>query len=480
MLKAKISSLTIICISLLLFLPLISNFFWSDDWYFLWISRISSFNEFFQFFSFGQNPHTTPMYRPLSTQVFFFVFQSLFGLHAWVYYLCSLVVWGIGLYILYKLVSDMFKDRAMALLTLTLYSFSASHFARLSYLSAFQEILMFTLGMTAIYCMTSIQTKRGFYMGIVAFLTALMSKESAIVLPALMILVELYKGTKVLNIKLLRKYLPIFIISCIYIYLRFIAKDWTDLGDGNYAWNFSIFRAIHTTIWYALWSFGLPELVIHYVGSKASILPRFWTDFPVMAKVLSAVFLLSIGTFFIGVGSWVWQHMKEIKHLRTITLGKLWFIIGILPIVFLPDHKYVLGQSLALVGMAIVLAEVMYYSRRYLREVAFVSYIVLNLVSIVFLYQTNISLQRSEISRRTYTYITEKYPNPPAGFYFKNDKPIQVEEWGQSRQIHQAVGEYFFSVIYGKSYKNVAYEDDPQPGVVMTEWQVLPSSLFVK
>ena len=149
--KYRFSPLTIILLSCTLYLPLLKNFFWSDDWYFLWISRISNFREFLQFFSFGNNLHSTPMYRPLSTQVFFSVFQNLFGLHAAVYYFFSILVWAVGLYLLYVLLQKIFEDKSYSLLTLGIYGLSASHFARLSYVSAFQEVLMFTAGIAAVY-----------------------------------------------------------------------------------------------------------------------------------------------------------------------------------------------------------------------------------------------------------------------------------------------------------------------------------------
>lgn len=474
--KYRFSPLSIVLLSCTLYLPLLNNFFWSDDWYFLWISRISSINEFLQFFSFGNNPHTTPMYRPLSTQAFFFMFQNLFGLHAGPYYLFSIIIWAVGLFVLYLVLHHIVKKNNVALLMSTLYAFSASHFARLSYLSAFQEILMFATGITAIYF---ICFKKRTMIGIVTFIAALLSKESAIVLPGLMIAIEIYKGEKLFTRENVKKYLPIFFFSVAYMYLRFIAKDWTDLGSGNYAWNFSPLRAIHTTVWYGLWSIGLPELVIHYVGNNASILPRFWIDFPLMSRILSASFLFFIGTLSCAKLSWLTSNIKNKKQWRLMFLGLAWFIIGLLPIVFLPDHKYVLGQSLALVGMSILLALIISGSQKYLGKIAFGSYILLNLVSIMFLYQTHVSLQRSEIAKRTYSYFVQKYTEPPIGIYFKNDKQIQVAQWGQSRQIHHAVGEYFFSVLYKKKYSNVVYEDDLNGRLVPKDWEVVPSSLFI-
>ncbi|MBP9798185.1 hypothetical protein KBC70_03500, partial [Candidatus Woesebacteria bacterium] len=277
-----------------------------------------------------------------------------------------------------------------------------------------------------------------------------------------------------------KKYLPIFLISLVYVYLRFVAKDWTDLGSGNYAWNFSPLRAIHTAVWYGLWSIGLPELVIHYVGNNASILPRFWTDFPTMSKIISTAFLFLIGAFSLAKLSWMRTNIRNKESMKIMILGAIWFIVGLLPIVFLPDHKYVLGQSLALVGISIMLAQLIIGSQKYPGKIALGSYILLNLVSIMFLYQTHVSLQRSEIAKKTYIFFTEKYPEPPIGIYFKNDKPIEVAQWGQSRQIHQAVGEHFFSVVYKQDYKKVAYEDDLNGAQVQEEWEMLPSSLFVK
>lgn len=127
-----------------------------------------------------------------------------------------------------------------------------------------------------------------------------------------------------------------------------------------------------------------------------------WTDFPTKSKIISAAFLFLIGAFSLAKLSWFKKNLKDKKQINVMILGAVWFIVGLLPIVFLPDHKYVLGQSLALIGMSIMLAQIVIGSQKYLGRISLVSYVILNLVSIVFLYQTHVSLQRSQIARKTH------------------------------------------------------------------------------
>lgn len=464
---------SIILLGLLLYLPVTQRFFWSDDWFFLNASRVSAPNEVMNFFSPVPSEQATPMYRPLSTQVFFGVFQTLFGLHPLPYFLFALTVAGAGWWLTTRLWTQLKISLAPALLFLV---FSASHFPRLTYLSAFQEVLMY------FFAMLVLVGKRP-HVRALAFIAALLSKENAVVIPFLVLLVEQYTlPTISLRSfgKSLQKNALLFLILGGYLFFRFAIVDLQAVGAENYQFSFSPFRAIHTLIWYTLWSLGLPELIINYVNN-ASILPKFWADFPLWSKLILVSFLGMLAALILATVRWLSQHSTQWRAWKTMLLGSLWFIVGLLPILFLPDHKYVLGQSLALVGLCIMVSELLRTAPRFFQYSVLSLYLLSNLLSIAFLYESHYGKQRSAISQKVFTYLQQQYPESPGKIYFTNTGAAHSTAWGESKQIFQSLGEdRFFSVLYGKNQApEVRYEDFTPRTELTGEWKELPANLFL-
>jgi len=122
---------------LILFTPSLFNFFSADDWFHLRLAQISSITEFLSFFSFSATAQSASFYRPLSTQVFFFIFHSLFGLNAFFYYLFGLLLFVLILLQLKNLVLVLFP-KISPITTIVIYGFSVTNFTRLYFLSAYQ------------------------------------------------------------------------------------------------------------------------------------------------------------------------------------------------------------------------------------------------------------------------------------------------------------------------------------------------------
>lgn len=468
--------LLLIAVSLVPYLPLLQKFFWSDDWYILSLTNISSLGEFARFFSFRLSEHVTPVYRPLSTEAFYFVMHRLFGLNPVPFHLVGFAVWALGGYMLYLLMKEIHK-KDHAVMILFFYLFSASHFTRLSYLSAFQEVLMFTAGISALYFIQ----KRRFVISLALFIAALLSKESAVIIFPLMLLIQWYTSKGKFHVRDFRKFVAFFVIFVIYLYGRFVIRGVGGVG-ADYVWDFSPVRALHTAVWYGLWSLGLPEFVIDYVGSGAQVIPRFWTDFAASAYMMVGGFIL-LGCAFGGAFlMWLRRYILSAEKMRYIFFCLCWYFIALAPLIFLPTHKYALGQSLALIGVAMILAEIVDSAPRLLKKSLIVIFVIWNLLSISLYYQHHVSMQRSEISERVYSFVREEYPVAPMGFYFLNDSPSGPTQWGQSRQIYQALGDHFFEVVYRVGLiPQSMYEDDlTKAPADFSQWIMLPSSRFLR
>ena len=435
------------------------NFFSADDWFHLRVSNIDKLSEFLNFFSFSQNAQSIAFYRPLSTQTFFFVFQKLFGLNPLPYYIFVLVSFGVSLVLIYRLARELLNSNQKALLATAIYGLSVSNFTRLYFLSAFQEIALVLFSVACILAFL----KQKYIFSYLFFILALLSKETAVVLPLVLIILDWSR--KKLNLKRL---IPFALILLPYLYLR-LFKFGLAAGD-TYQWDFAPLKALNTTMWYGLWSLGAPEFLVDYIGSGLRPIPRFFTDFPLWWPVilipLILMLMLLLKRSLDGVYPEYARGARDDR--RKGRDDKLWvfaglFVISLLPVLFLPTHKFALELGLPLVWMSLLIGYLL--PPKGFLLVSFVSIFVLYNLSMNYLtYTTHYSVNRGKISARIYRYFKLNYPLPPADSYFEfvNDTADYGASWGSSKQIANSTGgSELFKVLYKDSTYQVFFEDLP-------------------
>lgn len=435
---------------LLPYVPSIGNFFSGDDWFHLQITQIHSFSEFLNFFSFTHTAQSAAFYRPLPTQVFFFIFQQFFGLTSWPYHVFVLVCFAYSLYLVYLFAKTRLKSERSSLIAMGIYGLSVSNFTRLYFLSAFQEIalVIFTL-----LCLLSFPKSKS--RTIIFFVLALLSKETAVVIPFLLVLFH-YKTIK----KYIYFYSLITAILLVYVFFRFSVFG-GPAGD-TYLWNFSPFKAVNTLFWYVLWSLGAPEFLVDYVGSGLKLIPRFFTDFYFWWKIIIPTLITTI----ISLCILVFRKYKQVN--LSVLQYLLFFFITLLPVLFLPSHKFALELGLPLVGFSLVISWLT-SARADKFAIVFLSlYVFLNLSSNLITFPRHYSVGRGEVSRNVFYYFSSLHPVYPAGKYFEfiNDSSGYFgKEWGQSKQVSQSLsGSDFFKVFYKNPNIKVYYQDIPEKG----------------
>ncbi len=434
--------------SLALFSPSLNMFFVSDDWFHLRISQINSPGQFINFFSFLPTPQSASFYRPIPTQVFFFVFQSLFGLNPFPYRIFVFFVFSISLILVYKVSEKIFNER-IGIVTLVLYSISATNFSRLYFLSAFQEIVMVTFLLSSIFFYFS-NNKRHYFYSILFFILALGSKESAVVLPVILGLISYFKR------ELNRKLFPFLIISISFILIYFL--NFRFQKEVGYSWDFSPKKALNTFFWYSIWSLGAPEFLVDFVGGGLKIVPRFFTQFPVWSKVILTLITINVaGLVIISFNNHLW--------LRKMFFCFSLYLVALLPVIFLPWHKFTLELAFPLFGFCLGLAILIEGQKNQLLKIMFITcFISLNLASNLLNYQTNFIVPRSKISKNVSNYIDRNYPKDPKKYYFEFINEISSSnEWGVSKQIAQSISySDLFRVKYRDVNIKVYFEDIPE------------------
>ncbi len=444
--KTKHLPITLIGLVILSLTPSLANFFSADDWFHLRVANINRLSEFINFFSFTKTVQTIAFYRPLPTQVFFFIFQKLFGLNPLLYHLFALLCFGFSLYLINKLAVILLSSQKKALIATLIYGFSVSNFTRLYFLSAFQEIALVSFACLCLLAYLNNQKWRS----LAFFILALLSKETAVVIPLIILIIDWYRKKVEL-----RRLAPYFLVLAPYLYLRLFRFG--GAAGETYVWNFSPVKAANTLMWYFLWSLGAPELLIDYIGSGLRPIPRFFTDYPIWWLVILGLILTNLGLL-------AYLLVRKIKKTdrQLVGFGAL-FIVSLLPVLFLPQHKFALELGLPLIWFALGISVLLHKKGRLLVIFLF-SYLALNLSMNYLTYTRHYSVGRAKISKKVFDYLTRNYPKEPTDSYFEfvNDTADYGASWGSSKQIANSIGgSELFRVFYQDPNYHVYYEDFP-------------------
>lgn len=131
--------ITICLISLVLFRKGFFTYFVQDDFFHLNFSKARNISDFINFFSF-KNQFGYGFYRPLTTQVFLFFGQVLFGKSYLGFKIVSFIIFCLNILLCYKIFKRLLKEEKASLFACLIYGISSFHLTTLSYLSAFEEI----------------------------------------------------------------------------------------------------------------------------------------------------------------------------------------------------------------------------------------------------------------------------------------------------------------------------------------------------
>lgn len=251
--------------------------FFGDDFAHLASGSAESLGDFINFFATGKES----FYRPLPTEVFYFVIKLL-GSNPLVGHLISFITYFVGLQLLYFTVHEISGKRLVAGLTTLLYGLHFSHVFQLYWLATFQEVALFTFIIAAFYG----YLKRSYLITVCFFALALLSKEQALLFPVFIFLyqflIELlakksfkpsfttYLGARFVS--LIKK--PVVLSMIIMSAVAFLAyssslDSVTSIAEYQITWSPKLI--INNGLWYLLWALGLPSNMPLYLDSIFSL-----------------------------------------------------------------------------------------------------------------------------------------------------------------------------------------------------------------
>jgi hypothetical protein len=412
--------------SFAIFYPSLFVFFTNDDFFFLNIGRAGNIREFLNFFSLAGGPEGFGMYRPLTTQAFYFMSWKFLNLSPFPLHIISFMFFFAIVYLVYRLSAEITKNEKVGLISAFLYAVSATHFGQLYYLAAFQE-----LGMTLfvlLSCLTFVKGKN--VLSFIFFVLAIMSKETAVVTPLLFVLIYFfrkYNGEKVINFKKLLIFIFPFTV-CLFAYLL-VRFQWYGFASGDsYIWDFSIKKFVNTSAWYLLWSLNIPESLVDFVGPGLKINSNLFVFWGKQINPILISFLIEGLLLLAMLIKLLFNRLKEkINKSDPILIFCIgWFFISLLPVIFLPLHKFSFYLTLPLIGVVLRIAYVLVNSKinRFIVGAFLIAWTTTSVLTLKFTYDTNWITQSELISQRVFVHFKSdqsKYEGKTISFIDTND-----------------------------------------------------------
>ncbi len=342
---------------LVLYFPIFNTFYTHDDFFHFAISQIKSPAEFINAFNIFVAPQNWGHYRPLSTQVVYFIIGTLFRFNPLVTHIFILALFFGVVYLVFIFINLLSQNRFVAYLATFFYATSATHFYHL-YSIANQELVHAIFFLICVNSFTNflLHQKRGLVIiSWFAFLGSLLSKELSLILPLILLVIygyfRLAGKTTVTIRKLVRIFIPFLGLVLSYIYCRSYYYGWAK-GD-SYIWNFSPLIILNSLFWYGLWSLNLPQMLVDFIGPGIKINPNlfiYWNREIIPIFIVFGIFILAL----LGILKFSWSKLKVGTNLYLFSL--FWFGITLSPVVFLPWHKFTIYLTLPLVGVVLALS----------------------------------------------------------------------------------------------------------------------------
>ena len=441
---------------LLLYYPAFGSFYTNDDFFHFTISKADSLSDFLNFFNPAFAVSGWDFYRPLSTQTAYFLVDSLFGKNPFLAHVFLFGLFAILVTLVYLFLSELLEKKSTVLIAVFLYAVSATHFGHLYFLGN-QEVVhgIFYLGSLYFWVrfLKQIGKIKWYLLSLLFFLFSLASKEFAITLPALAFLLYVYfrfkKKTKLNFRAVIKLLIPFGLICFVYAVLKL---KYYGFGSGDsYIWQFSPKVLLNSLSWYGLWSLGLPEMLVDFVSFDGKINPNLWKFWSRQAIPIFCLFIILVSLLLYSLFLVFIKKNKEIQLFLLFTFG--WFFVYLLPVLFLPWHKFVMYLTIPLVmisaSMALLINDLK-SQKILLVGVFLLTYFTLSYFNLKLTYQTNWISQGTKAAKRVYDHINNSHYDQaePIVIVFYDQASNEDLPWKGSQQLKVILSDQNFFKVY--------------------------------
>ena len=429
--------LFIIAINILFFWRSFNISLFKDDFFFFEISRINNVGAFLNFFS----PIRTYSFKPLASEVFYFLInRNIFLGHLIVF-----ITYFVGLLYLYKSIIFISKNKYFAQLSILIYSLSSAHVFQLYWLATYQEILVFTALSASFYFFLQRKT----LISSIFYVCALLSKETAILYIIFLLFIELLTLSKArrLNMKsilfIFRRLIIYGLLSALFFCIYQYSLHYVTALD-NYKMDLNFRRILNNSMWYFLWSWGVPSFLPDYMTSIFSApINEFWKlwrePYVQLYFYLFGIYIFSFLSVFIA---YIVTNRHITKKFFVLSLGAIaCFFIYLGPVLFFP-HRWMVRLTLPLIFISLLQSYILicYFESkrvfRYLAGILIVIYLAMSMAGTKLHENASTYTLESSITKRAEAVFKDiNRFNNCSTIYIKDPKMMKMSSWDGSEKI---------------------------------------------
>ena len=392
--------LSIIIFIAILYYPSFECHFKTEDFTLIEDAR----NNFSLYNSFVTEFFSPQFYRPITRRIFFSISYALFELNPTGSRIINIILFILNNFLVYEIASILTKRKDIALIASIFYFTRGAHLIAIYWITAgFQEngVAFWVLSTILLYLQYINSENKLFYISsLMCSIFALLSKENSVILPALIFLIEIYKQNSKgdINYKiLLLRIIPFFMLALIICLPRiYILRPL--ILDSPYKMQFSFSVFFNNIAFYVFNSFN------NYIE------------------------ILLLGTLSLLA-------FLDSENRKFAYFSIAWFLIGLLPQLFLAEHPRPYYLNISLVGFSILLSVGMKYMCEKIHTMKYLVAIVLLSACIV---SARINIHTNEYVKSFYEYekfinnilanLKNAFPSFPDNslIYIKNVSPDMV------------------------------------------------------
>ncbi|EKD80136.1 MAG: hypothetical protein ACD_40C00193G0001 [uncultured bacterium] len=297
--------------------------FSQDDWFHLTISQARNVGEFLNFF----NPAGVSwiFFRPLSTQLPYWIATSFFGLAIAPYFLHTLMllIHVLNSYLVIK-ISRKYLHQHLPILLGFFYVISNIHFLSLFYIGAIQELISTFFSLLTIFLFLRARRTSQITLAVLT-VCALLSKELALRLPLILLFLAYLRERNLL--RTLKAVSGPLLVTAAYLVLRLVIHTG---GALEYSLVLSPATALATTMWYGLFALGFPEYLLRF-GLSGGLID--FVGFTRDTGWISLPIFLSATIFGFAI-------LRQLFRRHSTHSLPILGLLCLLPVIFLPTHRY--------------------------------------------------------------------------------------------------------------------------------------------
>lgn len=454
--KNLLTFLLIIFSVVITFYKSFSIYFFQDDFFILFISKINSFSEFLQFFI----PRTdVQFFRPLSHEVYFFIVRLLFGTNPLAFHFVGWLFFALNLVLVYKLSSFYLNQKSSRFFLVLLYGTSAVHYNSLFWIVNFSYLIGTFFYFLAFYAF-KINIKGSNLYTLSLFFIGLLVSEFLITLPLIILIDYLIAEKK--KQKINKLIIGLIAICFFYFIFRFIIYR-PDVGTYKMIFNRQVISSFR---FFFMFFFNFPETIKDNLITFYKFRPEFLKAFG-FEIILCIINLLIVSFFLLIYPVFRFLKAKKLsfifqKNYKTMLFCFLWVTTSLLPIIFIPSHISPHHGSITLFGF------IMFFI--FTSEIAKINQIIIFPLIFSFWLAASISIvnlnnkihwiyRRSDISKKWIRRLKNDYPVIPKGsiIYLPSTDKETLVALNDGKAINVLYNDYSLKVLFQKDKNNKIY-----------------------